>query len=126
MVKLTLQRQLISQNTTIGRLFIDDHFYCDTLEPTNRMVKSGTYEVKVTYSPRFKRDLPILCNVPGRDGIRIHSGNVFRDSQGCILVGDQVGEEFKLMASRATCDALVEELESLIRNGHDIWITIGY
>ncbi|MBP5659578.1 MAG: hypothetical protein J6W89_06155, partial [Paludibacteraceae bacterium] len=40
-----------------------------------------------TYSPRFKKDLPLLMNVPGRTGIRIHTDNKPEHSQGCILVG---------------------------------------
>lgn len=124
MVQLKLKRELISQNSTVGRLYVDDVYYCDTLEPTNRMIPTGRYEVKYTYSPRFKTDLPILLNVPHRSGIRIHSGNIFHDSQGCILVGEQLHNEFRLLASRLTLESLCECFESWTRNGHDIWITI--
>lgn len=48
----------------------------------------GEYEIKVTYSPKFKRELPILLNVPHFEGIRIHRGNDRSHTEGCILTGE--------------------------------------
>lgn len=59
---------------------------CDTIENTDYMIPALTYEVGVTMSPKFKRLLPILRRVPGRDGIRIHRGTHPKHSKGCILV----------------------------------------
>lgn len=58
-----------------------------TLENADYIIPNGTYEVRVTYSPRFKRMLPLVMQVPGRSGIRFHRGTKPEHSKGCILVG---------------------------------------
>ena len=99
----------------IGDFYIDYgdgkgyQFFSNTLEDTVRdldhdgvdevkifgetSIPYGTYKVTITYSPKFQRDLPLVNNVPGFDGIRIHPGNTAVDTEGCILVGvnDQGG-----------------------------------
>ena len=57
-----------------------------TLENADYIIPVGTYEVRVTYSPRFKRMLPLVMQVPGRSGIRFHRGTRPEHSKGCILV----------------------------------------
>ena len=57
-----------------------------TLENADYIIPEGTYPVSVTLSPRFKRMLPLIGNVPGRSGIRIHRGTKPEHSKGCILV----------------------------------------
>lgn len=99
-MKLTLKRIAKQDTYTIGKLFIDDVFFCDTLEDKVRdlasepkiagetAIPSGTYKVIVNVSPKFKRELPRLLNVPLFDGILIHRGNTSKDTAGCILVGE--------------------------------------
>ena len=81
---------------TIGSMYVNGMWECYTLEDVVRSgpkvygetaIPEGTYEVKITFSNRFKRDLPLLMNVPGFEGIRIHPGNTDKDTHGCILVG---------------------------------------
>ena len=119
-MKLTLKRIALRQTYTIGKLYIDDNYFCDTLEDTVRdlnkngkfdngekkvyaktAIPYGTYEIKWTYSPRFKKYTPQLMNVPSFEGIRIHSGNTSADTEGCLILGEnkQVG---KVLNSRAT------------------------
>jgi len=96
MMKLVLDRQDYTKESTIGKLFIDGVFECYTLEDVVRhgpkvfgetAIPQGTYEVIITQSPRFKRLLPLLVKVPGYEGVRIHPGNTAKDTEGCLLVG---------------------------------------
>lgn len=100
MLKLKLVRAFKGEKYTIGRLYVNEKYYCDTLEDRVRnlpvdkkimhetAIPEGTYDVRVTYSPRFKRNLPLLLGVPYFTGIRIHRGNTAGDTSGCILVGE--------------------------------------
>ena len=69
---------------------------CDTMENADYLVPALIYRVAVTQSPKFKRLLPILCQVPGRTGIRFHRGSRPEHSKGCILVS--VANEQKITA----------------------------
>ena len=62
------------------------HFICDTLENADHLILPLIYPVSVTMSPKFKRLLPSINQVPGRTGIRIHRGTRPEHSKGCILV----------------------------------------
>ena len=73
-------------NKRTGLLVERLHYICDTLENADYLVPALIYKVQVTQSPRFKRPLPILLQVPGRSGIRFHRGSLPEHSKGCILV----------------------------------------
>jgi hypothetical protein len=129
-MKLLLKRIYFAPTYTIGKLSIDGVQFCDVLEDTNRdknhdgdltdpgetkvfgetCIPFGTYDVTITMSQRFKRELPLLLNVPGFDGIRIHPGNTAVDTHGCLLVGinDAKG---RVSQSKATFDKLFPLLE---------------
>ena len=106
-MKLKLNRIALRKTYTIGKLYIDGKYFCDTLEDTVRdtnksgkfdngekkvkgktAIPYGTYEIKWTYSPRFKKYTPQLMNVPQFEGIRIHAGNSSTDTEGCLLLGE--------------------------------------
>jgi hypothetical protein len=57
------------------------------------LILTGKYKVIVDRSNRFNRDLPLLIDVVGFTGVRIHRGNTAKDTQGCILPGknDKIG-----------------------------------
>lgn len=101
-MKLTLKRGPSTEKSTPGRLFVDGAFQCFTLEDVVRPIKikgetaipAGTYKVIITMSNRFKRLLPLVLDVPGFDGIRIHPGNTDKDTSGCILVGELPSNDF--------------------------------
>ena len=86
-------------------------------------IPEGSYPVVITKSPRFRRWLPLLVGVPGFTGIRIHSGNMAADTQGCILVGENtiVG---RLTSSRATLTKLITTIMAASDQGEAVWITI--
>ena len=64
-----------------------------TLENADYIIPDGTYTVSVTYSPRFKKMMPLIGNVPGRSGIRIHGGTKPEHSTGCVLVSNPKDRE---------------------------------
>lgn len=116
-MKLELKRIFRGPKYTIGKLYVDNQYVCDTLEDTDRGLKqtdslssiqkkkvygqtaipTGTYGITLNViSPKFKDrswakfcngKLPRLLNVPGYDGVLIHVGNKPEDTLGCILVG---------------------------------------
>ena len=69
-----------------GRLVIDGRWFCDTLERVGYQILPLCYPAKVTRSPKFKRLLPLVSNVPQRSGIRFHRGTRPEHSTGCILL----------------------------------------
>ena len=73
-------------NKRTGLLVERLHYLCDTLENADYIIPALIYRVQVTNSPKFKRPLPILCQVPGRSGIRFHRGTKPEHSKGCIIV----------------------------------------
>lgn len=107
-----------SAKSTIGRLLIDGVFECWTLEDVVRPVKiahetaipAGTYKVIIDMSNRFQRLLPLLLDVPGFAGIRIHPGNTDHDTDGCILVGQSQAPDF-VGSSRKAFDALFAKMQ---------------
>ena len=139
-MELLLKRIFRGDTYTIGHLYINGNYYCDVLEDVDRgltndmseeeikkikvygktAIPTGRYKVEVTYSPKFKRYLPILLNVKGFSGIRVHSGNSHEDTLGCLLVGYNKVKG-QVINSRVTSD----KLTALLRNTkEEIHITI--
>ena len=132
-MKLTLKRIAKRADYTIGRLEDENGVkICDTLEPKYRdykggelkvprksAVPEGTYPVVITKSKKFGKYLPLLVGVPGFEGVRIHSGNTVNDTEGCILVGQNLIKG-KVLLSRLT----LEKLMRLIENEKRIFLTI--
>ena len=119
-MKIKVDRIYKGESYTIGKMYLNGEYFCDTLEDAIRPVKipnetaipAGTYKVEVTYSPRFKRNLPLLVDVPNYTGIRIHNGSNKDHTSGCILVGFNTSKGI-LSDSRKTSDQLTEKLKSL-------------
>ena len=84
-----------------GRLVIDGRWFCDTLERVGYQILPLCYPVKVTRSPKFKRLLPLVSNVPQRSGIRFHRGTRPEHSTGCILLSKDKEIELTLLILQA-------------------------
>ena len=127
---------------TIGKMYIDGDYFCDTLEDRVRDINKngkfdngevkvagetaipyGRYQVVVTMSPKFKRKLPRLLNVPNFEGILIHRGNTDKDSAGCLLLGENKVKG-KVINSTPYEQKLVSILKDVQSKGEEIWITI--
>ena len=85
-----------------------------TIENDDYIIPCGTYPIAVTWSPKFKRMLPLVLNVPGRSGIRVHRGTKPEHSRGCILVSAATEQE--LTAQWLALQASNEPIKIMIEN----------
>lgn len=142
-MELVLDRKWCKPTYSIGTLYIDGQKFCNTCEDRDRnltdsmtveeikkikvygetAIPKGTYTVTLTYSNRFKKIMPLINNVKGFEGIRIHSGTTSKDSTGCVLVGENK-EVGKVLNSRATYNKLFTKLKAASDKGEKITITI--
>ena len=152
-MKLKLERRFPRDRYTIGKLYIDGKYFCDTLEDTDRgltssmsdaqirvmkikgetAIPTGRYLVDMkTVSPKYSlrrqydfcgARVPRLCNVPGYAGILIHIGNTEKDTEGCILVGENK-EKGKVINSTATFRKLYPILKAADERGESITIEV--
>lgn len=142
-MEIVLNRIAKKDSYTIGKLYIDGKYVCDTCEDKDRgltdsmtveeikskkvygqtAIPTGTYTVSYTMSNRFKKMMPLINNVKGFEGIRMHNGNSADNSLGCILLGENkaVG---KVLNSRATCAKVYPLIEAASKKGERITITI--
>jgi hypothetical protein len=131
-VNIELKRRFFTDKYTIGRLSIEGQPLCDVIEDTVRdgpkvygltAIPYGEYRVVVTMSPKFKRLLPLLLNVDGFEGIRIHKGNSAEDSHGCLIVGEN-----KVKGGVINSTQYEEMLTGFIRTherlGNEVYINI--
>ncbi|GJH29296.1 DUF5675 family protein [Caballeronia novacaledonica] len=134
-----LRRTVKSALSTEGFLELDGVFQCYTLEPTYRekpgipvsvwkimgktAIPVGSYPVEVTFFSQAKYYSPILSDVPGFTGIRIHIGNFPNDTDGCILVGTKLGVD-KVVNSKIAFDALMQEFDGARQNNEGVQITV--
>ena len=133
-MEMKLTRDLCGESCTEGTLTIDGEFVCWTLEdvvrgagekiPGDTAIPDGRYKVVVTHSPRFNKELPLLLNVPHFEGIRIHSGNTAKDTEGCILVGRK-RVPCAVQESRLAFDALMHRITAALRNDEEVWIEVA-
>ena len=142
-MELVSRRIARNEAYTISKLYNDGVYLCDVLEDTDRgldanmslneilakkvkaktAIPIGRYEIKLTMSPRFKRVLPLLMNVKGFEGVRIHPGNKPEDTEGCLLVGFNKVKG-QLVDSRKTFDTLYWMLADEVKRGKRIFIEI--
>lgn len=127
-MELELQRIKFSPYSCEGFLLVDAINGLYTLELPVKdglpgsAIPQGRYQVTVTFSPKFDRDMPLLVGIPGRSEIRIHWGNDPHDTEGCILVGKTLGQDF-IGSSRLAFDELWAKMEAPARAG-ECFITV--
>lgn len=142
-MEILVERKYKKENYTIGKLYINGEYFCDTLEDKDRglsqemelsvlqelkeygktAIPTGRYQIEITWSNLFKKMLPILIDVPAYRYIRIHSGNTHKDTEGCILLGFNLAVG-KVLNSRKTMAEFMSILEPINAAGEEIWITI--
>ena len=130
-MELKLVRKTFTDNSTIGDLYVDDKFQCYTLEDKVRTIKKfgetaipvGKYKVIINQSTRFKRLMPLILDVKGFTGIRIHSGNTDKDTEGCILVGTEYHSDF-IGNSRHAFSVLFDKLQIAFDSHQDISLEV--
>jgi hypothetical protein len=123
-MKIKVVRETFTDKSTIGSLYVNDKFYCYTLEDKDRgllqsdslisikakklfgitAIPKGSYELIVNTSPKFGRLLPRILGIKGFDGVLIHRGNTAEHSHGCILVGYKKGVNNISESTKAEAD----------------------
>ena len=136
-MKITVERDIIGEGWTSGKLYINDGFFCYTMEDQDRHLEEfqedkvdgqtaiprGTYKLIIDFSQRFQRQLPRLLDVPGFTGVRIHTGNDASDTHGCILVGTGRSGSW-LSNSRIAFVKLMEVLDNAYDRGEEITVDV--
>ena len=135
-MEIVLTRIAKRKGYTIGRLKIEEAYFCDTLEPTwcdyahggrkkkgQSAIPEGRYAVVISWSPKMKQWLPILLGVPMFTGIRIHAGNTAKDTEGCILVGQNL-KPGMVLNSNSWLRRLKQKIVEAKDRGEPVWITI--
>ena len=121
-MNIKLVREDFTEESTIGEMFIDGVFQCYTLEDKVRetepkvygktAIPYGHYDIVINWSNRFQKYMPLLINVPNFEGIRIHSGNVASNTEGCVLVGNYRSKNL-ITESRKAFTNLMKKLQSV-------------
>jgi hypothetical protein len=138
-MQMKLVRKLGNAGFTEGRLYIDGVFECFTVEDADRhlekggvkiqnqtAIPKGIYEVVITMSNRFRKLMPLLKNVPGFSGVRIHSGNKSADTEGCIIVGAVNGsmDDDFIGSSKVAMERLYPKISSALNAGQKVTLEI--
>ncbi len=142
-MELKLERNTFTDKSTIGTLFINGKAECFVLEDKDRglndsmsldninklkvygetAIPYGRYEIIITMSNRFKKMLPILLNVKGYEGIRIHTGNTAIDTHGCLLPARKKAND-SVSESTLAFNQLFDKLKKAKEAKEKIFITI--
>lgn len=141
-MKILVSRRPNTNGFSPGRMYIDGVLECFTLEDEVREVAGqpvaswkvqdktaiprGTYNVAITFSNRFQKDMPLVMDVPGFSGIRIHPGNTVENTDGCILVGADDGnwQDAWLGSSLIAYNRLFPKIKAAIDAGEEVTLTI--
>jgi hypothetical protein len=116
-----------------GDLYSDGQHATVTLENVHKAIPAGRYQIVMTesgrvkagslWSPRADHKLPLLCDVPGREGIRCHAGNEATDVEGCIAVG-MVRDGQEIHNSRVALIKVMAQIDAALALGEEIWLDV--
>lgn len=136
-IKFLLQRDVCAPGFTLGRLFVDGMMYGFTCEDKDRKLEEnpgakiqkrtaiprGLYRLTLSFSNRFKKVMPLIVDVPGFEGVRIHGGNTHEDTEGCPLLGS-----FRTATGVRGCaevnQALIDFIGAAEDRGDAVWIEV--
>ena len=144
---LYLYRRIKKPTYTVGKLYVDVYFKCNTLEDAVRelidmnddgdfndpdegkvygqtAIPAGKYQIKMAHSPTFNKKMPYLQDVPGFTGIMIHGGATAENTKGCILVGENAGNG-RLINYAAWSGVISQRIIEAENAGEDVWIEIN-
>lgn len=139
-MNIVVERLQRDHDVTIGSMTVDGEWQCWTLEdpvrevpgqpvsawkvPGETAIPAGGYRIELTMSARFKRLLPLLIDVPGYSGVRIHAGNTAANTEGCILVGEERFPK-SLARSQLALAPLMSKIAEARRKGEPVWLAIN-
>lgn len=145
-MELELKRSqgVLTDKSSISKLYVDDKYECYILEDKDRgliqsmslaeitahkvygetAIPKGRYEIVITESARFKRKLPLLLNVTGYEGIRIHTGNTDVDTHGCLLPCTTISKDMG-KGSTIAFNNLYAKIETALNSKQKVYITIS-
>ena len=118
MLTITLTRNRRKSNGVFGTMVLpleQGEFVADTIENADFLIPAGKYPLRLTWSPRFKKLMPLIDEVPEREGIRIHMGTKPEHSQGCVLVSYLALENLKVLFNQRKKWYDEEEMQIEIR-----------
>lgn len=142
-MKIIILRQNKFDSCTISEVYVNGTFFSYCLEDKDRglhqdmppkdimaikvkgqtAIPTGTYNVAYTYSPKFRKMLPLVDNVPGYSGIRFHPLNNDKDTEGCIGFGWWTGDE-RIIASKLYTDRMIRMIANAIDIGDTVTLEI--
>lgn len=142
-LNISVKRRYLGDRYTIGSMFFDEEYLCDTIEDKVRdfnedgdlldegeekvygetAIPYGTYKIELSMSPKFKRYLPMILDVKHFTGIRIHRGNTAADSHGCILPGENKVKGKVINSTKYELE-IIKRIREATKAGKEVEITI--
>lgn len=140
-MNVKVERFIFNEKYTMSRIYVNDVFFCFGIEPYDAHIKKtddvktilslknqygkiavaeGTYQLIYSFSNKYKKMLPLVCDTPGMSGVRIHSGNSEQDTRSCLCPGKfykygyvtesrkTVAEFLKIWESEAYANSTIE------------------
>lgn len=126
-----------AENVTLGKMYLDNVFFCQTCEDEDRFLENGVtekvygrtaiprgkYRLTTSFSNRFQRVLPLVLDVPGFTGIRVHGLNRAEESHGCVGVG-KVRTSTGIAQCKDTVQRIIDQIDAGVEMGIETWLEV--